>query len=152
MKVPKPHPYCASGGRILPPGRKRSPAGMTSLEVTVVITVLLMLITVLFFGARSWKRGSDRTLCILNIQAVQKAVRGYANMYAVAPGASVSGLQGQIIGIGRFLENTPICPARGTYSFGTVAGTDVIPPIGTIYAECSLASTENHVPQFTDEW
>lgn len=125
---------------------------MTLLEVTVVIVVLLTLITVLFFGARSWKRGSDRTLCILNIQAVQKAVRGYSNMYAVAPGNSVSGLQGQVIGIGRFLENTPICPAGGSYTFGAQAGTDVIPPIGTIYTECSLSSTENHVAQYTDEW
>lgn len=125
---------------------------MTLLELTVVILVLLTLITVLFFGARAWKRGSDRTLCILNIQAVQKAVRGYANMHVVAQGASVPGLQGQLIGVGRFLENTPICPANGTYAFGTVSGADVIPPMGTLYMECSLATTDDHVPQNTTEW
>jgi type II secretory pathway pseudopilin PulG len=132
--------------------RPNSPKGMTLLELTVVIIVLLTLITVLFFGARAWKRGSDRTLCILNIEAVQKAVRGYSNMHAIDQGASVPGLQGQIIGIGRFLENTPICPAGGNYSFGTTHGGDVIPPMGTVYMDCSLSTTDDHVPQNTAEW
>lgn len=38
---------------------------MTLLELTVVIMVLLSLISILFIGARAWKRGSDRTGCIL---------------------------------------------------------------------------------------
>lgn len=125
---------------------------MTLLELTVVIIVLLTLITVLFIGARSWKRGSDRTLCIMNIDAVQKAVRGYANMHALTAGDSVPGLQGQIIGIGRFIENTPICPGAGSYSFGVMAGNDTIPPIGTLYMECNLAGPNDHVPKNTDEW
>lgn len=125
---------------------------MTLLELSVVIVVLLTLITVLFIGARSWKRGSDRTLCIMNIDAVQKAVRGYANMHALTQGDSVPGLQGQIIGIGRFLENTPVCPGGGTYAFGVVAGNDTIPPQGTLYAECNLAGVYDHVPKETDEW
>jgi type II secretory pathway pseudopilin PulG len=50
---------------------------MTLLELTVVILVLLSLITILFIGAQAWKRGSDRAICIINIQNVQKGVRGY---------------------------------------------------------------------------
>ena len=41
-------------------------AGMTLLELTVVILVLLSLITILFVGARAWKRGSDRSANIMN--------------------------------------------------------------------------------------
>lgn len=152
MKVPHPPSSIHFDGKRRLSKRPKSPKGMTLLELTVVIIVLLTLITVLFFGARAWKRGSDRTLCILNIQAVQKAVRGYANMHAIDQGASVPGLQGQIIGIGRFLENTPICPAGGNYSFGTTHGADVIPPMGTVYMDCSLSTTDDHVPQFTAEW
>lgn len=152
MKVPHPPVSKLFGRKSRLLKHRSSPQGMTLLELTVVIVVLLTLITVLFFGARAWKRGSDRTLCILNIEAVQKAVRGYSNMHAVDQGASVPGLQGQIIGIGRFLENTPICPAGGTYSFGATYGTDVIPPMGTVYMDCSLSTTDDHIPQNTAEW
>lgn len=33
-------------------------SGMTLLELTVVILVLLSLISILFIGARAWKKGS----------------------------------------------------------------------------------------------
>ena len=42
-------------------------AGMTLLELTVVILVLLSLISILFVGARAWKKGSDRSANIMNI-------------------------------------------------------------------------------------
>lgn len=59
---------------------KRS-KGMTLLELTVVILVLLSLITILFVGARAWKKGSDRSANIMNIRNCQQAMRGYENMY-----------------------------------------------------------------------
>jgi len=55
-------------------------SGMTLLELTVVILVLLSLIAILFVGARAWKRGSDRAGCIMNIRNVQQAARGHMNM------------------------------------------------------------------------
>jgi len=61
--------------------RARRKSGMTLLELTVVILVLLSLISILFVGARAWKRGSDRSANILNIRNVQQAVRGHENMY-----------------------------------------------------------------------
>lgn len=132
-----------------PPNAAR---GMTLLEMTVVILVLLGLISILFFATQAWKNGSDRTLCIVNIQAVQKAVRSYSNMYAYSPGETVPGLQGKIIGLGRFIENTPICPGGGEYSFGADSGIDTIPPIGTAYMECSLSDSNEHEPKDTTEW
>ena len=59
----------------------KSKSGMTLLELTVVILVLLSLISILFIGARAWKKGSDRAGCILNIRNSQQAVRGYLNMH-----------------------------------------------------------------------
>ena len=47
--------------------------GMTLLELTVVILVLLSLISILFIGARAWKKGSDRAGCIMQIRNVQLA-------------------------------------------------------------------------------
>jgi len=66
-------------------GSKRS-KGMTLLELTVVILVLLSLITILFVGARAWKKGSDRSANIMNIRNCQQAMRGYQNMYEKKPG------------------------------------------------------------------
>ena len=84
--------------------------GMTLLELTVVILVLLSLITILFFGAQAWKRGSDRTLCVMHIHNVQKGVRSFSNLYGYGPGQSVTGLKARIVGLGKFVEKTPSCP------------------------------------------
>jgi hypothetical protein len=127
-------------------------SGMTLLEMTIVILVLLSLVTVLFFGAQAWKRGSDRALCIIHIQNVQKGVRSYANLYGFEPGANAPGLQGQVIGMGKFVETSPVCPGSGTYSFGQVFGADTIPPMGTLYMECDLAASDTHVPVVTPDW
>lgn len=65
-------------------------SGMTLLELTVVILVLLSLISILFVGARAWKRGSDRSANILNLRNVQQAVRGHANMYNLTIGEALT--------------------------------------------------------------
>ncbi|MFK7851540.1 MAG: hypothetical protein AB8D78_11230 [Akkermansiaceae bacterium] len=124
---------------------------MTLLELTVVILVLLSLVSVLFIGALAWKRGSDRTLCIMHIHNVQKGVRSYSNLYGHAPGESVSGLETKIFGLGKFIEERPDCPASGTYAMGPTFGGDTIPPIGSIYMECSLSGT-GHLPSDYNDW
>lgn len=139
MKVRRP-----SGQRVL--------SGMTLLELTVVILVLLLLTTVLFFGATGWKRGTDRAVCIMNLQNVQKSVRGYANLNGYAPGTIVPNLKTQVIGLGRFLGATPICPGQGIYLFGNPSGTDMVPPIGELYMKCSLSAIEQHEPADHDGW
>ena len=131
---------------------RKGTSGMTLLEMTVVIMVLLTLITVLFFGAQAWKRGSDRALCIIHIQNVQKGVRSYSNLYGFQPGSNAPNLQSRIIGLGRFIENTPVCPGGGNYTFGQANGQDTIPPMGTLYMECSLSTTFDHVPLVTPDW
>jgi type II secretory pathway pseudopilin PulG len=122
--------------------------GMTLLELTVVILVLLSLISVLFIGANAWKQGSDRTLCIMNLQNVQKGVRSFANLNGYNAGATVTGLEGQVIGLGRFVEAMPECPGDGVYT----SGGDVIPNIGALYFNCSLAATQEHEPMGAEDW
>ena len=125
---------------------------MTLLELTVVILVLLSLISVLFVGANAWKKGSDRTLCIMNIRNVQNGIRSFSNLYGHDPGESVSGLQMRVIGLGKFVEDTPSCPASGTYAYGPDFGADTIPPIGELYLQCSLSTTSKHVPTDFADW
>ncbi len=65
----------------------KSKSGMTLLELTVVILVLLSLISILFVGARAWKKGSDRSANIMNIRNCQQAMRGEENMKGLAKAA-----------------------------------------------------------------
>lgn len=127
-------------------------SGMTLLEMTVVILVLLTLIAILFIGGRAWKRGSDRAICIINIQNVQRGVRSFSNLYGFSPGGNAPNLKNQIIGLGRFVEANPTCPGGGNYSFGQTYGADTIPQIGSLYMECSFSTSDEHVPTNTSEW
>ncbi len=101
-------------------------SGMTLLELTVVILVLLSLISILFIGARAWKKGSDRAANILNIRNVQQAVRAHANVRALSIGDAL--LNGEIVGTGKYL-NTVSPPTTGI-AYGYLA---VVPAIGTLY-------------------
>lgn len=125
---------------------------MTLLELTVVILVLLTLISVMFFGAKAWKRGSDRATCILQLHSVQKGLRSYANLNGFSPGDNATNLKAQVIGLGKFIEVQPKCPALGNYTFGDTYGTDTIPPTGELYMQCSLSTADNHVPANISEW
>ena len=125
--------------------------GMTLLELTVVILVLLSLISILFIGAQAWKKGSDRTLCIIHIHNIQKGVRSYSNLYGYGPGQSVTGLQMRVVGLGKFVEKTPVCPSSGTYNYGGAFGSDTIPPVGQLYLGCSLAAS-GHIPTDYGDW
>jgi len=119
-------------------------SGMTLLELTVVILVLLSLISILFVGARAWKKGSDRAACILNIRNVQQAVRGYQNMTPDATSVSVD----KIYGADGYLK-APTCPGGGTYEEHF---SSAFPAVGALAITCDLAGTEEHVPGVYTDW
>jgi type II secretory pathway pseudopilin PulG len=124
--------------------------GMTLLELTVVILVLLSLISILFIGARAWKKGSDRAGCIIQIRNVQQGIRSFANMNGLNPGDAVPGgsWHALVIGPGLFVEREPLCAAGGVYA---PAADGVIPAIGTLGIVCSMAgSPDLHTPKAAD--
>src|SRR5690606_25428721 len=84
-------------------------AGMTLLELTVVILVLLSLIAVLFVGARALKRGSDRATFIMNIRIFRQAMRGDMNMRDQNPGTGTGLAKAIIVGPTGFVETGPRC-------------------------------------------
>jgi type II secretory pathway pseudopilin PulG len=130
---------------------KASKSGMTLLELTVVILVLLSLISILFIGARAWKKGSDRAAPILQIRNCQQAVRSFANMNGLNPldntlaigsklGSSFTTLEAEVFGSGKFIENNPVNgthPAGSSvnYTYGTSLGV-AIPDIGELFVIC----------------
>jgi len=124
-------------------------AGMTLLELTVVILVLLSLMTILFIGARSWKKGSDRAGCIMNLRNIQQAVRGDQNMKGKNPG-SAGLVRANIIGANGFIETEPVCPSgAGTYAFED----GNYPALSSLVTACPVAAvTAEHVPNSTVGW
>jgi len=104
------------------PSMKRK-SGMTLLELTVVILVLLSLISILFIGARAWKKGSDRSANILNVRNIQQAVRGLQNTKEKSATDLVEAAT-NIFGTGAYLVE-PLPPkATGVtgYTYGTTFG------------------------------
>lgn len=120
--------------------------GLTLIELTVVILVLLALVAVLFIGGRSWKQGADRSGCIMNLRNIQQALRSHQNLSGKATGATIN-IPVDLVGADNFLQTTPQCPGAGTYSFASV-----IPDLGTLAAQCSLATTRGHVPASYSGW
>jgi len=124
-------------------------SGMTLLELTVVILVLLSLISILFIGARAWKKGSDRAANILNIRNVQQAVRAHANVRGLNEGALLASTE--IVGAGKYL-NSVIAPNSDiTYTYGTA-----VPAVGTLYLIAAYAdgTSTDYAPTTgsTSEW
>ena len=125
--------------------------GMTLIEMTVAIMVLLMFVGLLLIAAKAWKRGSDRAACLMNIRNVQQALRGYANTNELEVGASLvppDAPHESVIGPGNFVAVMPHCPADGLYGFSGA----VVPPVGTLFMTCSLSGSANHEPDDFGSW
>ena len=132
----------------------KSNKGMTLIELTVVILVLLSLISVLFIGARAWMRGSDRANAALLIRNAQQGVRSHSNIMGLDTGdADISYIQAwadagnqgtpgllqeEVFGPQKYVETAtvgeiPTHPDnKATFTFG--AGSyENIPALGTPY-------------------
>lgn len=116
-------------------------SGMTLLELTVVILVLLSLISILFVGARAWKKGSDRAANIMNLRNAQQAVRGHANMRdlrettGVCTEADIYGTLGD--GVGGYLRK----PTPPAVDITTYTGGGTVPIIGTLWLTATYTGT-----------
>ena len=111
------------------------PAGMTLIEISLVIALLLGLIAVVFLGIGSYRKGSDKAKCKMQLAAAQKAVRSQANFQNLDSGATFATTDA--FGAGKALENEPTCPSGGTYTW---VGT--IPAIGTAYGACDFTDPD----------
>lgn len=138
----------------VPSGASNSPRrGMTLVELTMVILVLLSLVVLLFVGARGWKNGTDRARCILNIRQMQMSVRAYSSATEHDAGTDLTklappvNLLAELVGPGKYVPELPRCPSSGIYHFGG----DEIPEVGTLYMRCSLAG-QGHAPKTHLNW
>ena len=136
--------------------------GMTLVELSVVITILLALTSIIFIGARAWRRGGDRANCVLALRSVQVATRSYQNLYGYSYGGQSNAencsqdIAEHLLARGYIANNSyrqihgvMPCPAGGSY---TCAAPDVFPQAGQLYMECSLGGSDEHVPTSHADW
>lgn len=130
--------------KINTPTRRLNKKGMTLIEISLVVALLLSLIAILFLGIAAYKKGADRAKCVIQLSSVQKAVRSHQNMF--------DGIAGQplvhtttLMGPGLYFETVLNCPDTATP--GAYAYTAVYPAVGAQYVACSLAGgTTLHAP------
>lgn len=136
--------------------------GLTLLELSVVITMFLFLASILFIGARAWKRGSDRATCVMTLRNVQVATRSYQNIYGYNFGGrpfvenGTQDITEHLLSRGyietklyRLIRGTDPCPAGCIYSCPVP---DVFPDAGELYMNCALASSDQHAPARHTDW
>jgi len=129
--------------------RNNRSKGMTLIELTVVIIVILTLISVLFIGAQAYKKGSERALCILNIRNVQQAVRSDQNINERSPG-DPGLVEIKIYDLAGLVYLTePLCPSGADYTFQPDGK---YPLIGSIALHCDREVTDDHIPKLIAGW
>ena len=127
---------------IIKTNRRALQSGTTLVELSVVIAVILLLVSVLFIGVTAWKNNANRAACIVNLATLQKAVRGYQNSHADDP--TVVGLangMADLTGAGYFPAPGPTCPATGVAY--TAAAVNPFPAAGVAAFTCATAT---HAP------
>jgi hypothetical protein len=136
--------------------------GVSLLELTIVVFTLLVLITIIFVGARAWKRGGDRASCVLVLRNMQIATRSYQNLYGYRHGSRPIAENGsqdiarQLHAKG-YIEDKLFqqaigkqpCPGGGAYQCATP---DVFPALGQLYLSCSLSTRDGHEPSVHADW
>ncbi|RYD34675.1 MAG: type II secretion system protein [Verrucomicrobiaceae bacterium] len=135
---------------------------MSIVELTVVIAILLTLISILFIGSQAWKRGSDRSSCVLTMRNVQVATRSYQNMYGYNYGGrpyAQDGTQDIVAHLyskgyieSRLFQQargTAPCPSGGSYE---IPLPDIFPASGELFMTCSLSETQDHMPSSHSDW
>ncbi len=88
--------------------KKLTRKGVTLIELTVVIAVVLTLIGVLFIGAQTYKRHADKSACIINQNSINKAVRAHVNLTGIETNWNFAQLTAQ-----NLLPAIPFCPDSG---------------------------------------
>ncbi len=126
--------------------RWKRAAGLTLIELSLIIVVLLGLIGVMLIGVNAFRKGSDRTASILIIRQAQQGMRAHCGIENYR-GTFAPDLAIHVFGENKYVSNgvdsatgepkadgeLPSHPVRGQF-FGFTAGdSNVIPALGSLY-------------------
>jgi prepilin-type N-terminal cleavage/methylation domain-containing protein len=97
---------------------RKAPKGVTLIELSVVIAVILVLISVLFVGASYYRSSANEAACAVNRSSIEKAADSYMNIEELST-VTLNDIQGAGT---PFPNNIPACPDSGTYSISVTNG------------------------------
>ena len=129
--------------------------GVTLIELTVVIVVILSLIAVLFIGAQAYRNGASRSACVVLLRSTHQAVRSHQNLnggFAGGPVVGAADIATAIINTAptttsnEFLTSNPVCPRDGIGYMGLTSTT--YPAAGMVDVTCTNFGTimlDNHI-------
>lgn len=130
--------------------------GITLIELTVIITIILSLISVLFIGANAYRNVSSKTTCIIQLRNIQLSVRAEQNSRGLEPGSLI--LDRFLIADNILYGNSdsyflmePTCPRdKAAYSYNDLDKS--FPEIGKQAAFCQNFNqgTAQHNPTVED--
>lgn len=129
---------------------KKHPKGVTLIELTVVISTILALLSSLFVGASYYRDSANQAACITQITQMQKGIRSYQNLNTLSDGEDISGIMTEIIGPDKAIPSNLNCPLdKAAYTL-----LPRIPLTGEQFATCtnfdsSVDSTQSHTPTST---
>jgi prepilin-type N-terminal cleavage/methylation domain-containing protein len=106
------------------------PKGVTLIELTVVISVILTLLSTLFLGASYYRDSASQATCIAQITQMQKAIRSYQNLENLPYNHPIT--ESDVVGADKALGEAPQCPLGGGYTF-----LNRIPNLGEQFATCT---------------
>ena len=118
--------------------------GVTLIELTVVIVVILSLISVLFIGAQAYRNGASRSACVVLLRSTHQAVRSHQNLNGGFAGGPVIGggtVENAIIDANSpaasnngFFSSVPVCPRDGVTYAGL--GLTTYPMLNMVDVNC----------------
>ena len=129
--------------------------GVTLIELTVVIVVILSLIAVLFIGAQAYRNGASRSACVVLLRSTHQAIRSHQNLnggFAGGPVVGAATIEEAIIELmpdansNEFLTSFPVCPRDGV-DYLNLDGSDY-PEAGEVEVACTNFGTvmlDNHI-------
>ncbi|GEM_PF-6762583 len=125
-------------------------SGVTLIELTVVIIVMLTLISVLFFLGAGYIKSSNRTVCLTNQSKLQKAMRGYQSLNQLE---EASTFQWTSLNDDGYIADATLiyCPSDKQPYVEAPEG--VVPPIGDRVAPCLDSNyATDHTPTELALW
>ena len=110
-----------------------------------IIPSILMILSILFVGARAWKKGSDRARCIINQRMIQQSVRAYQAHHFLSDYSSID-IEALKAETG-LSSSAFICPAGGNLELP-----HSVPPVGILASPCPHAADLQHAPTDHSNW
>lgn len=109
------------------------------------VGTLLVLFSVALTILIPYKKGEDRTSCMVNCRNVQEAMRSYSGVNGIGAGDAVPGFSVRTLVNQGFFSAIPACPGGGHYE--VVEGR--APEVGELMIRCSCPE---HVPPDHGDW